>query len=344
MTVADRARPLRVGLIGAGDMSRSHLAAWAKLPEATVVAISNRTLERAESRAREFGIARTFADPGGMLESEELDAVDIVTGRSAHAEHILLATDHGVDAMCQKPLAPTLAEARDLVATVASRIRLMVHENRRWAPHFRTVRGWIDEGRLGEPRTGVMSTYRATLLPGADGTRPAVERAAYFATEPRLLIGEVLIHQLDVLRFLLGPLRVLAARVVRTENEVAGETVAGIMLETASGAPLHLLGTFVAPGFEASRRPGAPVGAQATDRLELTGSAGSIVMTGDRLELRGPHSESVPVDYAASYQACFDAAVAHFVHRLQDGQPFETDAVDNLETLQLVEDAYRLAG
>ena len=68
-------------------------------------------------------------------------------------------------------------------------------------------------------------------------------------------------------------------------------------------------------------------------------------MTDDRLELPGgPHPEWVPVDYAASYQACFDAAVAHFVRRLRDGQPFETDAVDNLETLGSSEDAYRLAG
>ena len=63
VTVAGSARRLRIGLIGAGDMSRYHLAAWAKVPEATVVAISDRTRERAESRAREFGIARTFADP-----------------------------------------------------------------------------------------------------------------------------------------------------------------------------------------------------------------------------------------------------------------------------------------
>ncbi len=337
------ARPLRVGLIGAGDMSRYHLSAWAKIPEAKVLAISNRTIDRAEERARQFGIERSYADPREMLESETLDAVDIVTGRSAHVEHVLLAAEHSVDAMCQKPLAPTLSEAQQLVASVDDRIRLMVHENRRWAPHFRSVRQWIDEGLLGEPRTALMTTYRATLLPDADGIRPAVERAAYFGTEPRLLIGEVLIHQLDVLRFLLGPLRVLAARVVRTENEVAGETVAGIMLETANGAPVQLLGTFVAPGFEPPTRPGTPVGAQATDRLELTGAVGSIVMEDDRLRLRGPHPQSAAVDHVASYQACFDAAVAHFAERLRDGQPFETDAVDNLQTLQLVEDAYGLA-
>lgn len=336
-------RPLRVGLIGAGDMSRYHLAAWAKVTDADVVAITNRTLARAEDRAAEFGIATAYDEASEMLEREDLDAVDIVTDRHTHARYVTLAADHGVDAMCQKPLAPGLGEAEELVRSIEGRIRLMVHENRRWAPHFRTIRRWIDEGRVGDVRTVVMTTYRGTLRPDAEGRRAAVERAGYFATEPRLTIGEALIHQLDVLRFLAGPLRVVAARTLRTEPEIAGETVAGILLETdPGGAPVMLAGTYVAPGLASGGS--APVGTQTSDRLELIGSRGSVVMTDDRLELRGDRPESMAIDYAGAYQACFDEAVAHFAARLRDGGPFETDAVDNLETLRLVEDAYRLAG
>lgn len=336
-------RPLRVGLIGAGDMSRYHLAAWAKVPDAEVVAISNRTLQRADARAVEFGVPITYADAAEMLEREELDAVDIVTDRHTHAHNVTLAAEHGVDAMCQKPLAPTLREAEELVGSIDGRIRLMVHENRRWAPHFRTIRRWIDEDRVGEIRMAVMTTYRATLLPDADGRRAAVERASYFATEPRLTIGEALIHQLDVLRFLAGPLRVVAARTLRTEPEIAGETVAGILLEThPGGAPVLLAGTYVAPGLASGGM--TTVGSRTSDRFELIGSRGTVLMTDERLDLRGHRPESVAVDYAGAYQTCFDEAVAHFAARLRDGGPFETDAVDNLETLRLVEDAYRFAG
>ena len=336
---------LRVGMIGAGDMSNYHLAAWRGIGGAKVVAIANRTLARAEEQARRYGIEQVYDDPAEMLEREELDAVDIVTNRDTHVPLVRVAASHSVAVMCQKPLAPSLAEAEALVAELAGKTRLMVHENRRFAPHFRAIKRWIDDGRVGTPRHCVMTTYRSSLLKGADGKRPSVDRAGYFATEPRLMIGEALIHQLDVLRFLLGPMRVVAARTLHTEAEIAGETVAGIMLEVeAGGAPVLLAGTYVAPGFGAPRPGSSAVGAQTADRFELTATDASVVMTDDRLELRGATSESVPVDYAAVYQQCFDAATAHFVDRLRDGLPFETSGEDNLETLRLVEDAYWLAG
>lgn len=325
-------------------MSRHHLLAWSRVAGASVVAVSNRTIERAQARATDFSIPQVFDNARDMLRTVELDAVDIVTDRATHAMYVRLAADYGVDVMCQKPLAPTLAEAEALVDAVADRIRLMVHENRRWAPHFRTIRRWIDQDEVGEITTCVMTTYRGTLLPDANGRRPAVDRAGYFATEPRLMIGEALIHQLDVLRFLIGPLNVIAARTLRTDDGIAGETVAGILLErNATGAPVLLAGSYVAPGLRSSPGGSKPVGAQTSDRLELIGSRATVAMSDDRLELRGPTPRAEPVDYAASYQRCFDEAIAHFAARLRDGRPFETEARDNLETLRLVEDAYRLA-
>jgi D-apiose dehydrogenase len=336
--------PLRVGMIGAGDMSHHHLLGWQRAPAATVVAIANRSVERARTRAAEFSIPAVYDDPARMLQDEALDAVDIVTNRGTHAEYVHLAARHGLDAMCQKPLAPSLQEARSLVKSVRGHIRLMVHENRRFAPHFRQARSWIAAGKIGEPRQTVMTTWRSSMLPDADGRRASVERAPYFATEERLMIGEALIHQLDVLRYLLGSLRVVAARTRRTEPDIPGETLATIMLETVpTGAPVVLAGSYVAPGFGNSTSSGSAVGAQTSDRLEVIGSRGSLVMTDSALELRGREPKRVPVDYVAAYQECFDVAIAHFVQCLRDGTPFETDAEDNLETLQLVDEAYRLA-
>src|SRR5262245_55014599 len=166
-----------------------------------------------------------------MLTEQDLSAVDIATNRDTHVQMCMLAADHGVDVLCQKPLAPTLDEARSLIEAIHGRIRLMVHENRRFAPHFQTIRGWVDEGLIGAVRQVVMTTYRSSLIEAADGRRPAVTRAAYYAEEPRLLIGEALIHQLDVLRFLLGPLDVVAARELHTEPDLPGETVASLLLE-----------------------------------------------------------------------------------------------------------------
>ena len=209
----------------------------------------------------------------------------------------------------------------------------MVNENRRYAPHFQTIRRWIDEGRVGPVRQCVLTMHRSGFIKDARGRRPAVERVPFMAREPRLRIAETLIHQLDVLRFLLGPLAMVAARTLHTEPDMPGETLATLMLETPAGAPVVVAGSFVAPGF----------GTAVSDRLEIIGTHASVIFDADGIELRGATTERVAVDMKSAYQACFDAGIAHFVECLVSGAPFETSPEDNLLTLKLVEDAYALA-
>jgi predicted dehydrogenase len=187
------------------------MRALAAAADIEVVAISALRLERAQARAAEFGIAAAYAGARVMLEAEQLDAVDINTWRDSHAELTLLAADRGIDVLCQKPLAPTTRRRPNWHERWTAGSDSWSTRTVRFAPHFRTIRSWLASGRVGDVRQVVMTSWRSSLLARADGTRPAVERAAYFAREPRLMIGEALIHQLDVLRFLLGPLRVVAS-------------------------------------------------------------------------------------------------------------------------------------
>jgi predicted dehydrogenase len=158
------------------------------------------------------------------------------------------------------------------------------------------------------------------------------------------MIAGALTHQIDVMRFLLGPLEMVAARTVYTEPDLPGETVATLLLETADGAPVVIAGNAVAPGFADSPSPvGSNTGELSGERLLLAGSRGTVVMEEGILELRGDTPERIAIDQAAAYQGCFDGAIAHFVQCLATGVPFETAPADNLRTLELVEDAYRLA-
>jgi predicted dehydrogenase len=334
----------RIGLIGAGHISWYHLQAWAKVADAQVVAVCDIDPARAASRAAEFGIDGVFGDAAEMLDAVPLDAVDIATWRATHADLIRLAAAHGLGVLCQKPLAPTLDEAAGVAAEVDGRIRLMVHENRRFAPHFRQIRAWVDDGRIGAVRQVVMTRNRTSHMKAADGTRPSVARAAHFGFEERLLIAGALTHQIDVLRYLLGPLSMVAARSLYTEPDLPGETVATLLLETADGAPVVIAGNAVAPGFADSPSPvGANAGEVSGERLVIAGSVGTVVMDEGVLELRGDRPERVTIDPLTSYQACFDGAIAHFIACLDSGRPFDTAPDDNLLTLALVEDAYRLA-
>jgi D-apiose dehydrogenase len=328
-------RVLNVALAGAGMISWYHLAAWRSVaPAARVVAVYDPSAERAQSRAAEFGIDAVFTDPRAMLDGAEVGALDIAAPRAEHAAWVEAAAARGIDVLCQKPLTPTLAEGEALLSRLGRRVRLMVHENWRFRPWYRTLGRWIAEGELGELLHAQMTMMSSGLLPDESGRAPALVRQPFMADEQRLMIAEVLIHHLDVMRFLCGPLRVVSARAARTLPEVKGETLAAMFLETAAGAPVVVNGTMAAPGL----------GARTGDRLELVGSKACAAFEGGTLHLKGPRPRSEAFDLDKGYQASFDNTIRHFVESLAAGAAFETDAVDNLETLRLVEHAYWAAG
>lgn len=326
---------MRIGLIGAGMVSRHHLIAWAKLaPRVQVVAVAEPDAGRVSSRAAEFGIPRTYADASAMLAQERLDAIDVAAPREAHAAMVRLGMAHGAAVLCQKPLAPDLEQAEALVAEVAGGPRLMVHENWRFRPYYRDAARLLSADGIGAVQQARMTLLTSGLLPGPDGVRPALARQPFMQGLRRMLVNEVLIHHLDTLRVLLGPLAVTAARLGRSCPDMAGEDNALLTLAAASGAGCVLLGNMAASGA-----PQVQV-----DHLEVFGSEGALRLEGNVLTQTGRTPARIEYDLAGCYQASYDATIAHFVRALQDGTPFETSPEDNLQTLHLVEDAYRLAG
>ena len=333
----DPNRTLRVALAGAGMISEFHLKAWAKQPGVTLAAITDPDLARAQARARQHqpdAPPRCYPDLAALLQAEQLDALDVASPRETHAALVRQAADHGVDVMCQKPLAPTLAEAEQLVADMAGRIRLMVHENWRFRPYYRQVAAWQREGLLGELTSGSLRLLSSGLVPDATGKTPMIERQPFFRTESRLLVAETLIHHIDTVRWLFGPLRLVHANMRRTTDAVIGETVATLVMETPTGATVLVDGNLTCPGYSPITR----------DRAEFIGTRGSVTLQADKLVLHGPVQREVQYVHDQAYQACFDAAIAHFVQALRTGAPFETDGAENLDTLRLVDEAYRMAG
>ncbi|HEX3064418.1 MAG TPA: Gfo/Idh/MocA family oxidoreductase [Dongiaceae bacterium] len=336
MTTPRRSRsgPLRVALTGAGMISWHHLLAWRNLgPRVQLVSVCDPNRQNAQRRADEFGIPRIYQDTAAMLEDAEIDALDVASPRQTHATHVEAAAAKGIDVLCQKPLTPTLGEAEALIRRIAGKNRLMVHENWRFRPWYRDLHQWITQGELGDILMGQLAMIGSGMLPNSEGRRPALERQPFMASEAQLMIAEVLIHHLDVMRYLCGPLHVLAARTAHTLADVKGETLATILLRSERDAPLTVTGTMGAPGYPA----------RVADRLELVGTIASATLQGGELNLIGPRPRSERYDLDAGYQASFDNTIAHFVDCLESGSDFETDALDNIETLKLVAQAYRAA-
>lgn len=324
---------LSTALVGAGMISLYHLRAW-QAAGVPLVAVCDLDRAKAEARAAEFGIERVYDDPAALFADGGFAMVDIAASVGAHAPVTRLAADHGVHVMLQKPMTETVAEAEALVAEVGERVRFMVHENYRFRPHYMTVRRWIDEGRIGRPRHATIAVRGSGLCPRVGDVPFLVERQPYLTGFKRNLVFETMIHHLDVLRLLVGPLTVVAARLNRLAEGLPGEDTASILLEGPDGLIATADGCICAPGYPQLHG----------DRLEIVGTEGTVIMDYNRVFLVGAEEEAEEVDLLGRYQECFDHVVAEFVRGLRDGTPFETDRLDNLETLRLMESVYDAAG
>ena len=108
----------RVGWIGTGVMGRwmcQHL-----IENGYAATVYNRTREKAEALAQEFGVPAVYEEAEQLLQDEKPDFVDIITDASTHTRFVHLAAANRIPVICQKPMAPSLAEAQQMVAVCAS--------------------------------------------------------------------------------------------------------------------------------------------------------------------------------------------------------------------------------
>ncbi|MCS6831125.1 MAG: Gfo/Idh/MocA family oxidoreductase [Armatimonadota bacterium] len=218
---------LRVGLIGAGGIGRTHLASYDRVREAQIVAIADIHEETARTAAQQVG-AQAFRDVEQMLHRVELDAVDICTPPSAHLEVALLAIEHGLHVICEKPLAHHPDAARQMVRAAEEKgIKLMTAFCHRFHPPIRALKRLIEAGDLGEV---VMFRNRFA------GPFKGVEERWF--SDKEVAGGGVLmdtsVHSIDLFRFLVGEVARVQA-VVRQTSPAIGkvEDTAIALLSTA---------------------------------------------------------------------------------------------------------------
>ena len=103
---------LRCAVIGAGFWGEFQIAAWCELPGVRIVALCDQNQDRARAVANRFGIPKVHGDARELLRSEPLDFIDIAVGPEAHEELVLLAAEHRIPVICQKPIGAGLRNVR----------------------------------------------------------------------------------------------------------------------------------------------------------------------------------------------------------------------------------------
>ena len=195
-------------MIGYGFMGKAHSNAWRQAPHffplkarVEMHTICGRDRAKVESARGQLGWQYAATDWREVVESPLIEVVDICTSNVSHAEIALAAARAGKHVLCEKPLAPSLAESEKMLAAVRkSHVKHMVVFNYRRVPAVAFARQIIESGQLGGIRH-----FRGTYLQDwiADPKFPMNWRLRK-ETAGSGSHGDLNAHMIDTARFLAG--------------------------------------------------------------------------------------------------------------------------------------------
>ena len=197
--------PLRVAVIGLGQMGAVHAAIVHEHPQAELVAVADLDAERLQRLADETG-ATPYRDFRTLFDEAEIDALSICLPDELHLEPVVAAAERGLHVLVEKPLATDMVQARTMIdACEANDVLLMVAHLLRFDPRYEAVKQAIEAGDLGDV-THVM----------AHRNSPWSEGPARYADGTSLTL-HVAVHDIDLVTWFLAdtPATVYAAAVSR---------------------------------------------------------------------------------------------------------------------------------
>lgn len=146
-------QPLRWGVLGTAAIATRAILPALRDAGGEVVAIGSRDLGRAESVAKEHGIASAHGSYRAVLERPDVDAVYIPLPNHLHTEWTISAAEHGKHVLCEKPLAPTPEEAEAMVAACSARgVLLGEAVMYRYHERMQMAKRIVESGQIGAVR------------------------------------------------------------------------------------------------------------------------------------------------------------------------------------------------
>ena len=373
------ARTLRVGMIGYGFMGKAHSNAWRQAPhffplkaKIEMHTICGRDRVRVESARGQLGWQNATTDWGEVVESPLIDIVDVNTSNDAHAEIAIAAARAGKHVLCEKPLAPTLAESQRMVEAVRkSGVRHSVVFNYRRVPAIAYAKQIIEAGQLGEIRH-----FRGTYLQDwlADPNFPMNWRMRKERSGSGAL-GDLNAHVVDLARYLVGDItEVVGVQETFIKERPSDEKAAS--LSAAAGKSMEKVTVDDASAFLAKFAAGKGVAAgaygtlEATrlapghknyNRFEINGSEGTLIFCFERMneleycDRRDPPDKPGfktisctqgchpyfgawwPPGHVIGYEHTFVHQVYDFVNAVATGSPASPDFLDGAKCVAVLE-------
>ena len=346
------AERVRVGVVGtSGWADFGHLAGLQAHPGAELVALCGRDRSRAEALAAKYGIPHVTTDYHELLARSDLQALVVVVPDDLHYPIVMAALGARLHVLCEKPLALTAAQAREMYeAAAATGVQHLVNFAYRWWPPVIHLRDLLRQGYVGRP-------YHCNIRYFAGYARHTGYRWRYDRRRAHGALGDLGSHMIDLARWCLGDIARVSARLATAvaREGADGEPLdpandaAALTVEFGDGAHGVIHASAVAhmgATFDDMQRQEIEIhGAEGTLRLDLTFGGGELWgARHDEPKLRplpvpdalwGDVAPTQPLDiltrHAVGGRALVDAILA--------GQPASPSFYDGLKTQEVIEAA-----
>jgi predicted dehydrogenase len=141
----------RIGIIGCGGQGKAHAKEWAQLENCEVVAVADPLPEPLAWMQEQFPGVTAYATHAEMIAQEPLDIVSIATWPDQHAAPTIMAAEHGLHVMCEKPMALDLQECDAMIeACERNQVALVISHNRRNDPRYWKLKRMLEDGAIGK--------------------------------------------------------------------------------------------------------------------------------------------------------------------------------------------------
>ena len=307
---------MKVAVIGTGGWGRQHARVFSAHPKVDFCAVVERNSEKAESRAREFGV-RAFTDIDKMLAQEAPDLVSICLPNQGHYEPTMKVIEAGFPLIVEKPLVFELDQSEKILEAAGDRF-FGISFNHRYAKPVQMARSAFESGRLGEV---VFATWRF----GGEGS----------SDHPYANLIETQCHGFDMLEHLCGPISAISAEMTDRKSTLV------LSLRFASGAVGSLVGSY----DTSYAYPG-------TQLIEISGTEGRLVIedTVKRYRFNETGNELGEIweagyfnDIGREFHRTFDAYIDAVVESFLAGNQAPIHARAGYRALQLAHAAIRSA-
>jgi predicted dehydrogenase len=290
-------KKLNIGMVGYKFMGKAHSHAYKEAPMAfpgapvpVMKAICGRNRDGVEQAAAQFGWETAVTDWRELVSRDDIDVVDINAPSDAHKEIAVAAARAGKHVFCEKPLALTLADAREMLqAAEEAGVKHMVCFNYRFAPAVQLAKKLVQEGRLGR-----IYHFRAWFLQDwiVDPDFPLVWRLDKTIAGSGAH-GDLGAHLIDLAHFLVGDItEVVGMSETFIKERPLPSSMTGLSAKGDASAPkgevtvddatlfLARFANGALGSFEATRF--AP-GHRCTNAFEINGSKGSVKFDFERM-------------------------------------------------------------